>query len=298
MSRKAKPKRLFKVASEFNVSTTSIVDSLSDEGFEIDNKPNSKITPEMYEALEEVYGVDKAKSQEHEKAKEEYESRRSQIRASRNESVSVEDYLEPLEEDMPLEPEDDEEVEGLKPQDESEDDEEEIEGLEPEEDDISEETADEEAVTEDEESDEEETQAEPDEEVEASEEEAETAEAEEETQEAEDTAEAQEETADEDDSEEEQEAAAEAQDEESDEEEDGDDEEVEAKEYETEEVEASDAEYAEEDDSEAKVSTDMLAKEAIAHIENTPLEELEGFVPEDEDRVTVQRALDDKKENS
>jgi len=42
----------------------------------------------------------------------------------------------------------------------------------------------------------------------------------------------------------------------------------------------------------------MLAKEAIEHIENTPLDELEGFVPEDEDRVTVQRALDDKKESS
>ena len=118
-----KTKRLFKVASEFNVSTSSIVDSLSDEGFDIANKPNSKITPEMYEALEEVYGADKAKSQEHEKAKEEYENRRNQIHASRNESVSVEDYLEPLEEDddeMPIEPQDEEEVEGLKPQDEEE----------------------------------------------------------------------------------------------------------------------------------------------------------------------------------
>lgn len=128
----SKPKRLFKVASEFNVSTTSIVDSLSDEGFEIANKPNTKITPEMYEALEEVYGVDKVKSQEHEKAKEQYENRRSQIRASRNESVSVEDYLEPLEDDLPLEPqveEDEEEIEGLKPQEpeEAEEPEEEVE---------------------------------------------------------------------------------------------------------------------------------------------------------------------------
>ncbi len=120
-----KPKRLFKVASEFNVSTTSIVDSLSDEGFEIANKPNTKITSEMYEALEEVYGVDKVKSQEHEKAKEQYENRRSQIRASRNESVSVEDYLEPLEDDLPLDPQveedqDEEEIEGLKPQEQEE----------------------------------------------------------------------------------------------------------------------------------------------------------------------------------
>lgn len=116
-----KTKRLFKVASEFNVSTTSIVESLSDEGFDIDNKPNSKVTAEMYEALEEVYGVDKAKSKEHEKAKEEYENRRNQIRASQNQSVSVEDYLEPLEdEDLPLEPKDEEEIEGLEPQDDGE----------------------------------------------------------------------------------------------------------------------------------------------------------------------------------
>ncbi|MGM0546603.1 MAG: translation initiation factor IF-2 [Bacteroidota bacterium] len=121
-----KTKRLFKVASEFNVSTTSIVESLSDEGFDIDNKPNSKVTPEMYEALEEVYGVDKAKSKEHEKAKEEYENRRNQIRASRNQSVSVEDYLEPLEDDLPLEPQEEDEIEGLEPQEEDE-----FEGLEP-----------------------------------------------------------------------------------------------------------------------------------------------------------------------
>ena len=121
-----KTRRLFKVASEFNVSTSSIVDSLSEEGFDIDNKPNSKVTPEMYEALEEVYGADKAKSKEHQKAKEEYENRRSQIHANRNESVSVEDYLEPLEDEedeMPLEPQEPEEeeaVEGLKPKDEDE----------------------------------------------------------------------------------------------------------------------------------------------------------------------------------
>lgn len=45
-----------------------------------------------------------------------------------------------------------------------------------------------------------------------------------------------------------------------------------------------------------KVSTDMLAKEAIEHIENTPIDELKGFVTEDEDRVTVQRAWESKQE--
>ncbi len=46
----------------------------------------------------------------------------------------------------------------------------------------------------------------------------------------------------------------------------------------------------------SKVSTDMLAKEAIEHIKNTPLEELEGFVPDDEDRVTVRDAWESKQE--
>ena len=45
-----------------------------------------------------------------------------------------------------------------------------------------------------------------------------------------------------------------------------------------------------------KVSTDMNAKEAIEIINNTPLEKLKGFVPKDEDRVTVQRAWDSKQE--
>jgi translation initiation factor IF-2 len=117
MSVDAKPKPLFKVASEFNVSTQSIVDTLDKNGFSIDNKPNYKITPEMYEVLERNYGEDKAKSREHERNREEYELRRSAILSSRNEKVTVGtlepfDSLEPLAsldpidtlEPLPLEP--------------------------------------------------------------------------------------------------------------------------------------------------------------------------------------------------
>lgn len=83
-------------------------------------------------------------------------------------------------------------------------------------------------------------------------------------------------------------------------------EEVEAKEDEsdedeadeTEEAEAKAEEESEEDDDKEdtadKVSSDMLAKEAIAHIEETPVDELEGFVTDDESRVTVQRAWEEK----
>lgn len=49
------------------------------------------------------------------------------------------------------------------------------------------------------------------------------------------------------------------------------------------------------DEASSPVSTDMTANEAIDHIKNTALEDLEGFVPEDEERVTVQRAWESKK---
>jgi translation initiation factor IF-2 len=88
----AKPQRLFKVASEFNVSTQSIVDALGKNGFTIDNKPNSKITHEMYEVLERNYGEDKARSREHERSREEYETRRSAILSSRNEKVTINSF--------------------------------------------------------------------------------------------------------------------------------------------------------------------------------------------------------------
>ena len=91
-----RPKPLFKVASEFNVSTQSIVDTLADNGFSAANRPNFKVTPEMYEVLDGVYGEDKAKSQDHEKAKEEYESRRSHMMNQRNDSITVDNMLEPM----------------------------------------------------------------------------------------------------------------------------------------------------------------------------------------------------------
>lgn len=99
-----RPKPLFKVASEFNVTTQSIVDALSDN-FDVANRPNFKITPEMYSALEEIYGDDKAKSQDHERSREEYENRRSSMMNQRNDSVTL-DSLEPIDETAGLEPED------------------------------------------------------------------------------------------------------------------------------------------------------------------------------------------------
>jgi len=105
MTQGGKPKKLFKVAKEFNVSTQTIVEALGDNGYKIDSKPNANITPEMYSALESIYGVDKAKSQEHERSREEYEERKTALRHNKNESVTLDNVLEPLD-DLPLEPQD------------------------------------------------------------------------------------------------------------------------------------------------------------------------------------------------
>lgn len=91
-----KPKRLFKVASEFNVSTQSIVEALAEKDFKIDNKPNSRITPEMYAVLETTYGEDKARNIDHEKAREQYEEKRSTIKSTRQETVSIDSFLQPI----------------------------------------------------------------------------------------------------------------------------------------------------------------------------------------------------------
>lgn len=111
-----KPKRLFKVASEFNVSTQSIVDTLGDRDFEVANRPNTKITPEMYDVLLDVYGDDRDKSLEHERAREEYETRRSQMLSNQDESVTIDSFLEPIDEpgiEPALEPVEPEEPESL-----------------------------------------------------------------------------------------------------------------------------------------------------------------------------------------
>lgn len=125
-----KPKKLFKVASEFNVATQSIVDTLGEHGFDIANRPNTKITPEMYEALHGVYGDDKERSREHEKAREEYENRRNQIMSNKNESVTLDNFLEPIDDLEPQEDEEDSDPLPLEPMEDEKEAEEEIEAQE------------------------------------------------------------------------------------------------------------------------------------------------------------------------
>jgi translation initiation factor IF-2 len=44
-------KRLVKIAKELNVGTSTIVEHLTNNGFEIENKPTAKISDEMYTEL-------------------------------------------------------------------------------------------------------------------------------------------------------------------------------------------------------------------------------------------------------
>jgi translation initiation factor IF-2 len=48
-------KRLIKVANELNVATSTIVEHLSSKGFEVENKPTAKLTPDMENVVREAF---------------------------------------------------------------------------------------------------------------------------------------------------------------------------------------------------------------------------------------------------
>src|SRR5699024_7923369 len=52
---KTKPKRLFKVASYFNVAIGTIQDILSSKGYEISNIPTAKLDKEMLKLIEDYF---------------------------------------------------------------------------------------------------------------------------------------------------------------------------------------------------------------------------------------------------
>jgi len=55
-----KPQRLSKVARDFNLGLSTIVDFLSEKGFEVESKPNTKLVPEMMEVLVAEFQSDKS----------------------------------------------------------------------------------------------------------------------------------------------------------------------------------------------------------------------------------------------
>jgi hypothetical protein len=56
--KKTKPARLFRVASKFNVSTATIIDILSSEGFELVNRPTTKVNEDMLNLLDDYFSND------------------------------------------------------------------------------------------------------------------------------------------------------------------------------------------------------------------------------------------------
>ena len=78
-------KRLSKVAREFNVGTSTIVDFLHKKGFDIETNPNTKISDEMYSLLEKEYKTDLNIRKESEKLGHHFSGKH------KNESISIED---------------------------------------------------------------------------------------------------------------------------------------------------------------------------------------------------------------
>ena len=85
MAEKVKIPRLGKAASEFNVSTVTIVSFLSKKGFEIKDEPNTKLTEEMYSLLVAEY--QKEKDIKEKSSEIDFGSRKAE--ASEDETASV-----------------------------------------------------------------------------------------------------------------------------------------------------------------------------------------------------------------
>lgn len=100
--------KLFKAAKEYNVTMNTIVDTLVSKGFSIENKATATVTHEMISALDEVYAIDKRKSQSFEKQREEYHEMRTSFKSRQNQTVSIENspIIDPIESLIPMEPED------------------------------------------------------------------------------------------------------------------------------------------------------------------------------------------------
>ncbi len=91
-----KPQRLSKVAREFNVGISTIVDYLAGQGIEIEAKPNSKLNAEVYDVLLSEFQSEKM-------AKE--NSRSVGLHKEVRETISIEDTRLHVEEEEEEEPE-------------------------------------------------------------------------------------------------------------------------------------------------------------------------------------------------
>ena len=94
----AKATRLSKIASEFNVGISTIVEFLKKKGHDIDANPNSKIAPELYALLSKEYSSDIS-------AKKDAERVNLRVFREKRETIEISDHDTPKEideEDEPL----------------------------------------------------------------------------------------------------------------------------------------------------------------------------------------------------
>ena len=75
MSEEVKGTRLSKAAKEFNIAVHTVIEFLESKGFEVDSNPNSKLTPEMYMALDKQFLSDKKTKEAAEKIALEYQKK-------------------------------------------------------------------------------------------------------------------------------------------------------------------------------------------------------------------------------
>ncbi len=99
--------RLGKAASEFNVSTQTIIESLQKKGFAIENKPTAKLNEEMYKYISEHFSSDK-------EVKEQSKSAGLSSKLKKREDTTVvkadESTLKKKQDEKPTEPEPEAEV--------------------------------------------------------------------------------------------------------------------------------------------------------------------------------------------
>ncbi|MBR9920069.1 MAG: translation initiation factor IF-2 [Bacteroidetes bacterium] len=97
-------KRLVKVAKELNVGVSTIVDFLSDNGFEIENKPTAKVTDEMESALLKEFQKDVAIKEKADQLIIGTRPSAKKENASSDEDETVTTILKPPADEKPAEP--------------------------------------------------------------------------------------------------------------------------------------------------------------------------------------------------
>ncbi len=87
----SKAKRLSKVAREFNVGLSTIVEFLNKKGYELEENPNAKVSPKCYDILIQEYSKDIEIKKEKEKVT-------ARVQNSRKETITLDDVEEPVNE--------------------------------------------------------------------------------------------------------------------------------------------------------------------------------------------------------